>query len=69
MRGGAAGGGVAGAWPLTLVVGVAPQLLAEAALLEAEEALLLLLQPAQTSSPEHRVLLHQLLHALLGLAL
>lgn len=60
-------GSEAEVWAELLTLGVASQLLAEAVLLQVEDALLLLLQPAEAASPEHRVLIHQLLHPLLRL--
>lgn len=52
---------------LGLGLGLASQLLAKALLLQVEDALLLLLQPAEAPSPEHRVLIHQLLDSHLRL--
>lgn len=47
--------------PLTQVLVLSSQLLGNVLLLQVQDALLFLFQPAETPSPECRVLLHQLL--------
>lgn len=50
-----------------LVLVLVPQLLGDVLLLQVEQPLLFLLQPAEAPSPERRVLVHQTLHSQLWL--
>lgn len=47
--------------PLTLVLVLSSELLGDVLLLQVQDSLLLLFQPAEASSPERRVLVHQFL--------